>query len=106
MGQAGAIKDFLVAEAVALHPLVPAPQPAIEAVLLADIAELDEPPQMDIIVQVLKFDLQPALEKTFLFSPFRRQEDLDFLQAQVLLAEYVVKCRNHRVRPFGNNSQR
>ena len=106
VGQAGAIKDFLVAEAVALHPLVPAPQPAIEAVLLADIAELDEPPQMDIIVQVLKFDLQPALEKTFLFSPFRRQEDLDFLQAQVLLAEYVVKCRNHRVRPFGNNSQR
>ena len=61
---------------------------------------------MDIIVQVLKLDRQPAPEKALLFSPFGRQENLDFLQAQVLLAEYVVKCRNHRVRPFGNNSQR
>ena len=53
VGQMGAIEDFLVAETVALHPRIPAPQPAVEAVLLADIAELDEPPQMDIIVQVL-----------------------------------------------------
>ena len=53
VGQAGAIEDFLVAEAVAFHPVVPAPQSAVEAVLLADIAELDESPQMDIIVQVL-----------------------------------------------------
>ena len=53
VGQAGAIEDFPVAEAVAFHPRVPAPQAAVEAVLLADIAELDESPQMDIIVQVL-----------------------------------------------------
>ena len=37
---------------------------------------------------------------------FCGEENLDFLQAQVLFAEDVVKCRNHRERPFGKRIQR
>ena len=97
MGQVGAGKDLFVAEAIALHPFVPAPETAVEAVLFADIAKFDQPPEMHIVVQVAELDFPSALEKALLLRTFRRQENLDFFLVEVLLAEYVIKYRSHNV---------
>ena len=99
VGQAGAGKHFLVAETITFHPPVPASQAAVQAVFLADIAELDETPQMHVIVQMRQFDLQPAPEKPILLRAFRRKEHFDFLSVKVLLVKQLFKCgiRGHTV---------
>ena len=91
MGEPGAGEDLFISETVAFHVRVPAPEPAVKAVLLADIAKFDQPPQVDIIVQMVQFHRQPPPEKALHLLPLRRQQDLDIFPVQIRFAEYVVE---------------
>ena len=95
VGEVGAGQHLVVAEAVAPDPVVAAPQAAVQAVLLADVAIFDQPPEVDVVIQVAELHLQPAPEQKLLLRPFGRQEKLDLFFVQVLFAEYVFECPGH-----------
>ena len=57
--------------------IVPAPKPAVEAILLTVIPQLNQAPQVHEMVQMF-LHLQPAPQDTFHRLPFRRKERLDF----------------------------
>ena len=113
VGEAGAGEHLFVAEAVALHVPVPAPQAAVQTVLLADVAVFDQAAQVDAVVQPGELDLQGALEQRFHPVSFGRKDELDLFPVQVRFAEYVFEGGCHgayfckgRKYPYERNKSR
>ena len=92
MGKSCTGKDFIVREAIPLYTGISAPEAAVQAVLLANVAKLYEPPQMDIIVQLPELHLQGTPQKALHLLPFRCQKGLYVLKRHVHNANITNNC--------------